>query len=404
MKNVYPIDIIPANDTERVAALQRYGIFNAPAEAAFDNIADLARTIFNVPIAHISFLDAEHEFVMASSGLGEIGLVDRGESLCALTLLKPEVLVIEDATKEPLLKDHPFVFGEFGLRFYAAAPIVTPDGYIIGTICLVDRQPRTITPHEADILKNLAKVTMEQVELRRAKAEHQAHLNFLISQKDEFIGVASHELKTPLTSLKACLQLMERVQPSPDIPHLAQLIQKANENLNKLHSLVNDMLTVNRITTGLLTPQKTHFDIMAAINACTSDIPNLDLLMIDMPGQQQLTVYADPNQIAQAIRNLVDNAKKYATGSSKIQIKLSTANHMATVKITDEGPGIPKHRLPRIFERYNTYNSKMQLSGLGLGLYISADMIKSNGGEIGVESELGKGTTFWFTLPLSEKV
>lgn len=402
MKNAYPINIIPDNDAQRVAALARYGIFNASKEAAFDNIAHLAKTIFGVPVTHVSFLDADHEFVMANTGLGEMGLIDRGESLCALTVLKPEVIVIEDALKEPLLENHPFVHGEFGLRFYAGAPIVTPDDYVIGTLCLVDKQPRTLSSHEINILRDLAKVTMEQVELRRANIEHREKLNFLISQKDEFIGVASHELKTPLTSLKAYLQLIDRAKPDAGAPTLPHLIQKANDSLDKLNALVNDMLTANRLTTGFLTPKQEDFNIQEAIYNCCSDVQELAPSLLEIKGDQHLWVYADRGQISQAVRNLFDNAKKYTTGIDKVYIEVSKSNDKALIRITDNGPGIPRERLPKLFERYHTYNAKMQLSGLGLGLYISADLIKSNGGEIGVESEVGKGATFWFTLPLSE--
>ncbi|RYG11312.1 MAG: GAF domain-containing protein, partial [Chitinophagaceae bacterium] len=198
MSNFYPINILPKNDTERVEALNRYEIFNAPKEKAFDNIVGLAQTIFNVPIAHLSFLDAKHEFVMASEGLPEMGLVPRGESLCALTVLRAEVVVIENALEEPLLSTHPYVHGEFGLRFYAGAPLITPDNYVIGTLCLVDQQPRSLSNHECKMLAELAKIAMEQLELRLANMEKTKSLavaNELlkeqIAQKDEFIGIVS---------------------------------------------------------------------------------------------------------------------------------------------------------------------------------------------------------------------
>lgn len=111
MSIFYPINTLPPNDNERVLALNRYEIFNAPKEKAFDNIVSLAQTIFDVPIAHLSFLDSKHEFVMASEGLAEIGLIRRGESLCALTVLRAEVVVIENALEEPILKTHPYVNG-----------------------------------------------------------------------------------------------------------------------------------------------------------------------------------------------------------------------------------------------------------------------------------------------------
>ncbi|GAA4309823.1 hypothetical protein GCM10023149_04310 [Mucilaginibacter gynuensis] len=168
MINSYPIDIIPENDNERVAVLARYEIFNTAEEPGFDSICKLARTMFNMPVSHISFLDATHEAVKASAGLPPMPLINRGESLCALSVLDTEVTVIDDALQEPLLVNNPAVHGDFGLRFYAGAPLTTPDHYVIGTLCLVDRVPRSLSAHERRMLKELAAVVMEQVELRLA--------------------------------------------------------------------------------------------------------------------------------------------------------------------------------------------------------------------------------------------
>lgn len=400
MKNSFPVNIIPTGDSERIAALERYRIFGAPNQAAFDNIVKLASTIFQVPIAHISFLDADHEFMIANVGLGEVGLLDRGDSLCALTILEPRVLVVEDALKEPMLDKHPAVHGEFALRFYAGAPIITPDGHIIGTMCLVDKQPRKLTDQQIVILAELAKVAMEQVELRRANIEKADNLRFLLSQKDEFIGIASHELRTPITSLKAYLQLIKRSLPELQASHLPHLVQKAANSLEKLNGLIEDMLTANRLSTGMLTPEKTNFDIHQAITTCCEELYQIDVNIPNISGEPT-SVHADPKQIYQAMGKLIDNAIKYAAGKDKLEISISQKDDMAVVRITDLGPGIAPQRLPRLFERYGTYDSRKQISGLGLGLYISADIVKSNGGEIGVESQLGMGTTFWFSLPLA---
>ena len=204
-----PTNLLPDNDQERVLALDKYAIFNAPREKAFDNIVSLAQAIFKVPIAHLSFLDDKHEFVMASEGLGHVGLIPREESLCALTVLRADVVIIENALEEPLLTSHPYVKGDFGLRFYAGAPIITPDNFVIGTLCLVDQKPRNLCEHEITVFKELAKVAMEQLELRMLNLEKTKSLALAnqrlkeqITQKDEFIGIVSHELRTPITALK----------------------------------------------------------------------------------------------------------------------------------------------------------------------------------------------------------
>src|ERR1700743_892555 len=142
------IDIIPENDAERVAALERYQIAGSAKETAFDSICRLACELFAVPISHISFLDANTEYIKAAVGLGEIESVGRAEGFCTLAILQPEVMLIEDASKHPILASHPYVTGEIMIRFYAAAPVITPDGFIIGTLCLIDQTPRSLSTKE----------------------------------------------------------------------------------------------------------------------------------------------------------------------------------------------------------------------------------------------------------------
>jgi signal transduction histidine kinase len=394
MTTVYDIDIIPDNDQERVEALNRYQIFNTAAEPAFDRICELACTIFNCPIAHISFLDADTEFVKANMGVSGIERVERGVGMCAIAILDPEVTVIENALQDPLLYKHPYVHGEFGLRFYAGAPIITSDGFIIGTMCLVDTKPRSFTAHERIILQSLAKLVMEQTEMRLANMK-------LLQQKDDFISVASHELKTPLTSLKASLQLLDMEKDRPGSAMFQRMLHQANKSLGKLMNLVGNLLEVNRIVSKRLQLRKTNFRIAELIDSACEHIRIEGKHQLILSGDIGLEIIADENRIDQVVVNIVNNAIKYAPDSKEILITLEKEDSIAKVSITDYGPGISTEQMPQLFTRYDRSDySGVQFSGLGLGLYISAEIIKQHGGDIGVESNRGKGSTFWFTLPL----
>ena len=116
----------------------------------------------------------------------------------------------------------------------------------------------------------------------------------------------------------------------------------------------------------------------------------------------ELQVYADAERVNQVVINFVNNAIKYAPESKEIKINIEKVTDMAKVSVSDKGPGISADKLTHLFDRYYRVDtSGVQYSGLGLGLYISAEIIKKHNGQIGVDSELGKGSTFWFTLPLS---
>ncbi|MBE9049206.1 GAF domain-containing protein [Nostocales cyanobacterium LEGE 11386] len=159
---------LPANEVERLEALRRYNILDTPPEAAFDRITSLAARLFNVPIALVSLVDESRSWFKSFYGF-EMREVQRDATICSLALLSNEVLVIPDTKQDPRLTHNPFVQNEPGLRFYAAAPLLTQDGFSLGTLCLLDTQPRdTLTDEQKAVLADLAAMVMDELELRLA--------------------------------------------------------------------------------------------------------------------------------------------------------------------------------------------------------------------------------------------
>ncbi|HVW97125.1 MAG TPA: ATP-binding protein [Mucilaginibacter sp.] len=225
----------------------------------------------------------------------------------------------------------------------------------------------------------------------------------LQQQKDDFISIASHELKTPITSLKASLQLLERIKDEPSSELMPKLIEQSSRSMQKISALVEDLLNVSRASKTELRLKKTNFVVADALNACCSHVRIAGKHRLIVQGDKKLQVYADEHGFDQLVVNLVNNAVKYAPDSKNIYLIVSQEGEMAKVAIKDNGPGIPPEKLPHLFDRYyRAEASGFQRSGLGLGLYISSEIVKRHGGSIGVESELGKGSTFWFTLPVTE--
>ena len=159
--------IIPSNDENRLKALRSYDILHSIPEGFFNKLAAIVAKTFDTPIALISLVDKEQVFFKANVGMQGTAYVDRGMSLCSLAILDNEPTVFENATKEPCLLANPLVAGEFGLRFYAGAPIVTPDGYNIGTVCVVDKQPRPFSEEEKELLKDFADTAMDAIVERK---------------------------------------------------------------------------------------------------------------------------------------------------------------------------------------------------------------------------------------------
>ncbi|MDB5130465.1 MAG: domain S-box protein [Mucilaginibacter sp.] len=227
-------------------------------------------------------------------------------------------------------------------------------------------------------------------------------LKKLQQQKDDFISIASHELKTPITALKASLQLLDKMKDNLSAEMLPKLIMQSRKSMQKISTLVDDLLNLGRLQQRNLQLNKTTFTISEMLNASCNPISVAGKHIFYISGDKELQVHADEHRIEQVIVNLVNNAVKYAPDSNEIVFFIQQINDMAKISVKDNGPGIPNDKLPHLFDRYyKVDHAEHPGSGLGLGLYISSEIVKRHSGEMGVESELGKGSTFWFTLPVN---
>ena len=165
MKNTFEAQIIPANEKERLAKLYSCNIIKIYEQSGtFKHIARMVAHIFKVQIAIVNFVDEKSVITEASVGTESGVRVPREISLCSLAILQDEVTVFENAKEEPCLLSNPMVHGDFGLQFYAGAPLITADGFKIGVIAIVDKTPRKFSKDEEQILKDLAAIVMEELE------------------------------------------------------------------------------------------------------------------------------------------------------------------------------------------------------------------------------------------------
>lgn len=226
-------------------------------------------------------------------------------------------------------------------------------------------------------------------------------LRILQQNKDDFISIASHELKTPITTLKASLQLLDRMKDNPS-PTLPKLITQANKSLEKVYMLIEDLLNTSQANEGQLQIHPAKFNLLKIISECCDSLPSNSAFKINVQGDETLEVYADISRTEQIVINFVNNAMKYAPDSKEIDVSVKRKLGMAKVSVIDKGDGIPAQNLHFLFDRhYRINHGGSEYTGLGLGLYICAEIVKKHAGTIGAESEVGVGSTFWFTLPLA---
>ena len=225
-----------------------------------------------------------------------------------------------------------------------------------------------------------------------------------MEKRDEFIGIASHELKTPLTSLKGYLQLISAGKKDQLPERVIQYVEKANKALNKLQMLINDLLDVSKIQAGKLEYALTTVNISDLSRVCIENAQHIyadNTFIYEETGEYLIN--GNTERLEQVLMNLLNNAVKYSQVNKTIVVKTARHDDCVRVSLIDCGIGLSEDQKERIFERfYRVEDKKYLTSGLGMGLYISSEIIHNHKGIIGVKSELGKGSEFYFDLPLAE--
>jgi len=256
-------------------------------------------------------------------------------------------------------------------------------------------------------LRMLKDVEAEITERKKAEQEAESRLLMqhaaeeLMARKDEFMSIASHELKTPITSVKASLQIIERIAgKNGSMQEAAPFVGKAVKQVNKLTEIINDLMDVTRIQGGKLELVKADFDLMEMIRESVEQCLVDDKHEVNIEGDETAMVHADRNRLEQVVSNLLTNALKYSNVDEPVTISVTKLRDGSVkVEVTDRGIGIPANKIDHIFDRfYRVDNSSKYFTGIGLGLYISSEIVRRHDGEIGVNSIEGRGSIFWFII------
>jgi PAS domain S-box-containing protein len=218
-------------------------------------------------------------------------------------------------------------------------------------------------------------------------------------KKDEFLSIASHELKTPLTSIKAYNQLISR---SSEINRLQGFVSKSAEHIERLEKLISDLLDVTKINAGKLNYNMQPFNFKQMLLESIESVQHTTLThLIVLEHVEDVIFIGDNFRLEQVMNNFLSNAVKYSPNADKVVVNCNIAGDNIIVSVQDFGIGIPEDSLDKLFDRYyRVDNTAMRFEGLGLGLFISSEILKRHQGSFWIESEQGKGSTFFFRLPL----
>lgn len=238
--------------------------------------------------------------------------------------------------------------------------------------------------------------------LFKLEFEDLTHMRNILTEKDTFISVASHEVKTPLSIIKAYGQILDRELKQAN-PLVRSAIDKVNEQTSRMTALLNALLNTSKVTTGKLNLDLEIFNLCELVTEIVDDLnTSITTHTIIIQDKADAIVNADKTQTGAVITNLLNNAIKYSPGAEKVVVELATDGALATLSVRDFGIGIPDTDKSLIFQRFGRTETvkKSKIPGFGLGLFVSAEMIKLQGGEIGFDSAEGNGSTFYISLPI----
>jgi PAS domain S-box-containing protein len=286
------------------------------------------------------------------------------------------------------------VKGHLPVVSYLAVPVISSTGTVIGGLFFGHQQPGVFTIDHEALVSSIASQAAVALDNSKLFEEVKA----LSAKKDEFIALASHELKTPLTTIKGYLQVLDRAERD----QASKLfISKMLKQVDKLNALISDLLDVSKVEAGKLKLDLELFDLRALVEEVTETLnyTNKTHQIIFQGEGEAVWIKADKQRMEQVMVNLLTNAIKYSPNANQVQINLKQAGEEVTITIKDQGMGLTEDQQKQIFNRFYRAEGNANIPGLGLGLYLTKEIIDRHHGKIGVYSVPEKGSEFYFSLP-----
>jgi signal transduction histidine kinase/DNA-binding response OmpR family regulator len=395
------MEIESQHEVERLRALLNYQILDTPIEIEFDIITKLLAIICDTPMSAIAFVDYKRLWFKSNVGLS-INEAVRLNSFCEYAIMQDELFQVKDASIDPRFKDHPFVAGIPYLRFYAAMPLRTPSGYNIGTLCVLDTQPRELTSQQEVALSTLAKQVVINMELKlKTREKDEAS-----KAKDEFFSNMNHEIRTPINAIAGFTDILLKTKVNEDQRNMLKIIRSSTE---LLLSIVNDILDYSKIESGRLTLDSDVFNLKDCIHVIYELLKvksRQKRIQFELVLDDNLPTYVkgDKTRLSQILTNLIGNAIKFTNkGFVKLKVDLiSQTEEFKEIKfsVIDTGIGIAADKLSTIFDRFVQGDPSItrRYGGTGLGLSIAKCLVELQGGELKAESSLGRGSDFYFSI------
>ncbi len=397
-----------SQEENRIKALFEYKIDFTTSEEVLDEITFLLSIICDTPIACITLLDSNKVWFKSKVGL-ELVSLDKSISFSNHVIQQNTIFEITNSLEDPRFIDHPMVKGLPGIQYFAGIPLVSHSGYNIGVLCVLDYKKRFLNDHQKIALRSLAKNVIIYFELNRYKKnldKTNQKANECAKVKEEFLCNMSHEIRTPLNAICGFTELLSKTFLKKNQREMLNIMKSS---VDILMAFINNILDFSKIEYGNITitnhPFNLHKSIIDLKDLFSHKALEKNLeLSFDIDKKLPQIINGDKIRLYQILINLVGNAIKFThKGKVKLAIKLIEENEEKigiNFSVMDSGKGIEKNKIKSIFEKYQKGNTDIsqKYEGLGLGLSMSKSLVEIQGGELSVDSEIGVGSIFNFTL------
>jgi two-component sensor histidine kinase len=352
--------IIPENETQRIAAVKRYDILDTPPDGAFDRITNIAARRFEVPISIISIVDHDRIWFKSHHGL-DVKQIGRDPGLCASAILSDLPHVLSNAAIDARSLANPLVAGDFGLRFYAGVPLRTQDGFNLGTLCVIDKEPRPVNQKQIDDLKDLASVVMDQMELRLSARQAIAQAQLMAKEID-------HRVTNSLQFISGILTMQGRNSNSETADHLRMA--------------ANRVAAVAQVHRNFYTNEADEASCITFLRRLCTDLSGVLGTAIKVQGDEGTVPTTKIQPIGLMLNELVTNAAKH--GAGRIDVAYNIAGDMHELSVCDEGEGLT-----------SDFNSEKTS---GLGMKVVTALARQLGGDMSAQANpAGRGACFKVT-------
>ncbi len=351
------MDLIPSNETARMSAVKRYDILDTPPDGAFDRVTAIAARRFDVPISIISIVDHDRIWFKSHHGLG-VKQIGRDPGLCASAILADMPHILANAATDPRSLANPLVAGDFGLRFYAGVPLRTHDGFNLGTLCVIDKEPRPIDQRQIDDLRDLASVVMDQMELRLSARQAIGQAQLMAKEID-------HRVTNSLQFISGLLMMQGRTANS--------------ETANGLQMAANRVAAVAQVHRNFYTDEAEETSCITFLRRLCADLSGILGTPIEVRGDEGKVPTTRIQPIGLMLNELVTNAAKH--GAGRINVEYNIVDGIHELSVCDEGGGLP-----------NDFNQDVTA---GLGMKVVTTLARQLGGQMTAQANpAGQGACF----------